>query len=118
MIYNVGSKKQDYKLSPLDLTKEYIQKLGQIDFKERMIEISGFLPMVLLTEIQEIIRRKYQQWQSEKYNERYMEDLKRRILELMALLFDIMRNAYSIDKFEDENTGYMMLYITNAMLKE
>jgi hypothetical protein len=47
-------------MQPADLTKSFIESYNEIpDSKDSISTTPGFLPLVLLTELYEIIRRKY-----------------------------------------------------------
>lgn len=61
MIYNPSSAKKNlYVLQPVDLTRHFIESYNDTnETKDTVSQTPGFLPILLMNELYEIIKRKY-----------------------------------------------------------
>lgn len=129
MIYNSNpTKKSLYVLQPVDLTKQYIETYNDTsEFKEGIAQTLGFLPLILVNEIFELLRRRYQQSVTEikaaavaspEEQHRIEQDYRQQIVALLGLLYDVFRNSYQSEEICEENVGYMMIMVTDPRLKE
>jgi len=121
IIYNTTSQKRSlYVMQPADLTKQFIENFNEIpDHKDTISTTPGFLPLVLITEMYEIIRRKYSFLKTSEESTFQVDhfDQRHHLMTMLALLYDIMRHAYMSEDFK-ENIGFMMVTITDPRLKD
>jgi len=125
IIYNTTSQKRSlYVMQPADLTKQFIESFNEIpDHKDTISTTPGFLPLVLINEMYEIIRRKYAFLKMPDNKEEAPNfqvdhfDQRHHLMTMLALLYDIMRHAYMSEEFK-ENIGFMMVTITDPRLKD
>jgi hypothetical protein len=110
-------------MQPADLTKQFIESFNEIhDHKDTISTTPGFLPLVLINEMYEIIRRKYSFLKTSKEGDPSTFqvdhfDQRHHLMTMLALLYDIMRHAYMSEEFK-ENIGFMMVTITDPRLKD
>jgi hypothetical protein len=120
MIYNqTSTKKNLYILQPVDLTKQYIEDYNDsFETKDTISQTPGFIPMLLINELFEIIKRKYALLKTSlDAAGPKLVDQRHHVLQMLRLLYDVMRHGYMNEEFK-ESIGYMMITITDPRLKE
>ena len=120
MIYNPSTTKKNlYVLQPVDLTRQFIECYNDYnETKDTVSQTPGFLPLLLMNELYEIIKRKYALLNTTlEAAGPGLVDQRHHVLETLGLLFDVLRHGYMNEEFKG-SIGYMIITITDPRLKE
>jgi hypothetical protein len=114
----VAQKKQNIVVHPSDITKQFIQRHDNepLVHREGIVEVPGFLTLLLMAEIFEVLKKKIGFLKLENSADEHAEFMSQ-INQILSLLFKVLSHAYASDLIK-ESCGYTMLAITDARLKE